>query len=87
MNNYVNPVKSLEKLQAESRVKNQAEADLLCKNICLCLGWCAVLLFICYLIIMIIIVGIHRFDTGCEDKKCEELLIIEEYYSSGSEEN
>jgi hypothetical protein len=88
MDNYVNPIKSksLEELQEATRKRNQVEADRLCKNICLCIGWSFVLFFICYLIIFSIIMKIHEFDTNCSDKKrCEEFMIIEEY--SGSEGN
>ena len=76
--NYVNPMKSLEELQEESRVRNQAEADRLCKNICLCIGWSSLILFFCYFIIFIVIVGIQGLNTNHPDKKYEELLIIEE---------
>jgi hypothetical protein len=77
---YVNP---MEDLQEESRLRNQAEADRLCKNICLCIGWSSLLLFFCYIILVSIVMKLGGFDD-CPDKKCEELLIIEEYYS-GSE--
>jgi hypothetical protein len=89
MNNYVNPVemrvgKSLEELQGESRKRNLAEADRLCKNICLCIGWSFVLMMLFYLIITIFIITL--FDTqGCPgDKRCNEFMIIEDYYSGSA---
>jgi len=65
-------MKSLEEMQEDARKKNLEEADKLCKNICLCVGWSSILLGFCYLIIMIIVVSINA------PKKSNSILIVEE---------
>ena len=65
-------MKSLEEMQEDARKKNIEDADKLCKNICLCIGWSSILLGFCYLIIMIIVISLT--DT----EKSNSILIVEE---------
>lgn len=65
-------MKSLEEMQEDARKKNIEDADKLCKNICLCIGWSSILLGFCYLIIMFIVISLT--DT----EKSNSILIVEE---------
>ena len=82
-NNYLNPVKSMKEMQEDARKKNNEEADRLCKNCCLCVGWSGIFIFICYVIIFVIMTFISSL-LGKGNKEDEQLLIIEGYLGSGS---
>jgi len=71
-------IKSLEEMQEDARKKNIEDADKLCKNICLCIGWSSILLGFCYLIIMIIVICLT--DT----EKSNSILIVEEAITSSN---
>ena len=79
INNYTNPVPvSMDEFQAKSRQRNQNELDKLCNIICLCVGWLLVLILFIYMISVIIM---HQTVGNCYGDNCQEIIIIEEYYT------
>jgi len=79
-NNNVYPLKTLEGMQRDSMRRNNEEADRLCKNCFLFIGWSGILIFICYVMIFVIVTLISpQFGEGNE-----QLIIIEEYLGSRS---
>jgi len=72
-------MKTLEEMQLDARKKNDAEADRLCKNCQLWIGWCTV---ICLFIWLFVLIGKISFTD--HDNHKGESLIIEEYFGSES---
>ena len=78
--NNVYPLKTLEEMQRDAMKRNNEEADRLCKNCFLFIGWISILIFICYVMIFVIVTLISsQFGEGNE-----QLVIIEEYLGSRS---
>ena len=73
---------SLEDLQKSARIKNNAEADRVCTNCCLFIGWSVILIFMCYIIGLVLVTLIK--SSLEKDESSDQLLIIEEYLGSGS---
>ena len=78
--NHSYQLKSLEEMQEDNRKKNQVEADILCQNICLCIGWISLLGGLCYIVIMIIVIELSKTD------RYNSGLIVEKAYT-GSYDN
>lgn len=81
MNNppLIYPMKTLEEMQRDSKIRNDAEADRICKKCKLCIGWCCVFwLFIWCISLLITTIRFNNVEN--------QIIIIEEYLidSSGS---
>ena len=75
--NNVYPLKTLEEMQRDAMKRNNEEADRICKNCFLFIGWSGILIFICYVLIFVIVTLINtQFGGGNE-----QLVIIEEYFT------
>jgi hypothetical protein len=72
-------MKTLEEMKSDARKNNDAEADRLCKNCQLLIGWCTVLLLFIWLFVLI-----DKISFTNHDNHIGELLIIEEYFGSES---
>ena len=74
-------MRTREELERDAVEKHGEEADRICENCLLFIGWISILIFICHIMIFVIVTLI---SSQLGNKEGEQLVIIEEYLGSRS---